>query len=288
MSKEVEKDIGLAVYFLQGLLNENLNPTKVKKHKSFYNNKYKDIAKKYGFKNFISMFDYCMNDQNSLDFIAKSTEVNQGTISNTGNKSKEKDTSDLVLATKTSMRNGKPYTSRYWVDPNTSNNNSDKDSQVTNTNNINIIQDGLYIGGKDFGNPLQTTIQSSNPPKSWIKLGTVKSNCFDYIYTVNNNEIIFISGLLKDNNDIVSIQYVSSVNSKTLLSGIYKLIAKVMKESWLHNYGVSLDSSMFDKYINIVPICDYYQLKKNNNIYKATPKQLQNILGDTSWWHPLS
>lgn len=283
MSESTKKHKGLAVNLLEGFLGTDFPPEKVIANKSYYNSAYQGLAKAYGFNSFMDMYDYCMNDNNALDFIQKAEAVNQGALSQTGNKSKEKDTSDLVLETKSGMRKGKPYTSSYWTDPSKGNKSGTSSNSSEEKEQTAIVADGLYIGGKEFGKPFKTTIANSKPPKSWITIGNYKKKCFDYIYIIENDTITFMSGLNCDNN-IVKIQYVSAYNKKHLVGNIFKLISKVLKESWLINYGVEFDPAMFDKYITIVPLCRQFQLAKRSNKYKATPKQLQSILGDSSWY----
>lgn len=267
-------------YFLQQLIGKDIKPTDVKKHKRYYDKTYGKIATIYGFKDFTAMYNYCKSTDSKIN---KSTDSQNHVIATaSGGKSKEKDTSDLILATKQGMRNGKPYTSRYWTDPNKGSNNSQHNVDNSSEKDGSVIaSDGLYLGGEKFGKPLATTKDNSKPPASWSIVGTYRKSCFDYIYEITNNEITFMSGIKKDN-DIISIVYASAPNDKDLLGHIHTLLSKIIKEAWLADYGVQFSPSMFSKYETIDVFCEAFKLKRINNTYKATPSQLQAILGDSS------
>lgn len=279
MDKKIN-DKSNAIYFLQGLLGVGLDLDEVKKNEDFYNTKFKTVANLYGFKDFSTMYKYCKNELNSADFIQKATATNEALAGNGGNsKSKEKDTSDLILATKTGTRNGHPYTSRYWTDPDKAN--KDK-SAPDDDSSMQTTVDGLYLGGNEFGKPLPTTRNNSKPPASWSTVGTYKKSCYDFIYALASDNITFMSGLVKAN-DVISIQYASAPNDKDLLGRVHTLLSKVIKEAWLAGYGVEFSPMMFIKYVSITPFCDVFGLKLNNRkgTYGLTAKQLQDKLGDS-------
>lgn len=287
MSKPKENK-SLGIYFLQGALGVELSVEDVTKHKREYNKQYSSVAKMYGFKDFSTMFKYCMDNDNSLDFIEKATSINQRLTATSvaGGKSKRKDTSKLIRATKTTTRNGKTYSAPYWVDPNKDADTDNAKDLDTSANHEVVLSDGIYLGGKEFGKPLSSTKSNSKPPVSWSTVGKFRKSCFDYIFIISDNNIVFMAGLAEENN-IVKIQYASACNDKLLLGNIFKLISKVIKESWLNGYGVEFDTEMFDKYVPITSLCELFKLKKRKNVYTATAKQLQDILGDSSWFHVL-
>lgn len=269
-----------AISYLEGFLGTPLDPETVTSNYAYYNDKYQDIAKAYGYDSFEAMYKYCLDNNHSFDFITKATAANDEAVASSG-KSKEKDTSKLVLATKPTIRNGKPYTAPFWVDPNKADK-SDKE-KVTDNPSINATAvDGLYIGGDKFGKPLQTTKDNSKPPETWSIVGNYKKSCFDFIYAIDNGMITFMSGLTKDSDDIIRIQYASASDDKKMLSEIHTLLSKVIKEAWLGKYGVEFDPKMFDKYQTIVPFCETFQLNKRQGKYQLKPKQLQKVLGDST------
>lgn len=278
--KKKNEEKPYAISFLEGFLGIPLDPETVTANYSYYNDNYNNVAKAYGFTDFETMYKYCLDINNSFDFVAKATAANDAAIASSG-KTKEKDTSKLVLATKPTIRNGKPYTAPFWVDPNKEN----KDTEHEHTNDISIdttAVDGLYIGGKKFGKPLKTTKDNSKPPESWSKVGKYKKSCFDYIYSIDNSTITFMSGVTKDSNDIIKIQYASAFDDKKMLGEIHTLLSKVLKEAWLNNYGVEFDPKMFSKYQTIVPFCETFKMKKRQSKYYLRPKQLQEVLGDST------
>lgn len=269
-----------AIYFLQGLLGVGLSEEELETNKSFYNQKFSTVANLYGFKDFDTMYKYCKDDINSAEFIQKATTTNNALTDNGGNgKSKEKDTSDLVLSTKTGTRNGKPYTSRYWTDPKKANKGKSVDDDTDESTQTTV--DGLYLGGNKFGKPLPTTKNNSKPPTSWETAGTYKKGCFDFVYALSHDNIVFMSGLSKTN-DIISVQFASAPNEKDLLGRIHTLLSKVIKEAWLADYGVSFNPMMFIKYVSIEPFCETFGMKLKKGNYVLTAKQLQDILGDST------
>jgi hypothetical protein len=277
MDKNIENQQHLALDYLNGLLGTELLPTDVHKNKDIYNNRYNDIAELYGFSDFCSMFDYCMNDAYAFDFIKKATDINNNISSSaSSSKSKEKDTSDLVLDTKTTIRNGKPYTSRYWVDPNNIKDN--KLDKEKGSSNKTVIADGLYMGGQYFGLPTDSLKKLGKPPKSWVTLGMYKSKCFDYVYIINDNKLIFIVGLALING-LVGIQYISALSKKTIIGNTHKLLSKIVKECWLNGYGTIFNTDMFSDYVNIMPFCKLYQFNKRGNDYYCSAKHLLDMLG---------
>lgn len=274
-------DNNFGLSFIEGLTGEYIPEDKLVNNKAYYNKKYSFISKAYGFGSFSSMYEYCKDDAKTLDLVSKSANepVNQGDINEEGKKSKRKDTSDLILVTKPTIRNGKPYVAPYWVDPNKAT--PEELAHAVQGNEQAPIQDGLYTGGTNFGEPLSTTTNNSKPPKSWFTLGKYKKPCFDYIYIISNTQLSFIAGINNVDN-MLTVQYASALDNKRLAANTHKLLSKLVKEAWQNNLGVMFDTDMFIKCVNITPFCELYNLKSKGNVYYAKTEDLQNTLGDFS------
>lgn len=283
MTKDKEKQKSFAEKFLCGLIGADLSPSTVHKNKKLYNKKYKLEATAYGFKSFVELYDFCQGNDDLSGLTERYNKANLiAKAAGGAGKSKEKDTSDLVLATKQGMRNGKPYTSRYWTDPNK----AKKTGDSTDTDSVdnNGIPPATYFGGDKFGKPFKTTTANSKAPDSWLTVGKYKKKCFDYVFTIENDCITFMAGL-SNTDGIIGLQFVSAPDSRKLIGNYYMLFSRVLQEAWLNNYGVQFDPAMFDKYLNTRPFCEAYQLKNKKDKYILKPKELQDKLGDSSCFH---
>ena len=255
------------VSMLSSLTGYALTDEFVSKNLYWLQDNFSYLSNIYGFDKFYDMYLYAKSDS-----IVKAT-------------SKRKDTSKLNLVHRTVIRNGKPTELSFYEDPNEK---SKKPKDTPNSDNQESdekapqVVSGKFYAGPIFGSPSIGNIKKAKAPESWMSLGKYKENSYDFIFYVENDEIVAVFGISSVKN-ILSINYVAIKNSSSFKKYYYQAIMDMTNEAYNSGMGVELrDLNNSSTVINQITM-DFFGVKQKQGKYLIKPEDGELIFGERIW-----